>query len=72
MTLQIQYIKIKALPVYECLECGTLRQGSSSINLELTKLEQIKTLKDHVSNDHMPIGWAGYGRGKVRCEECKI
>lgn len=64
--------QLKFIPVYKCASCGKEKAGGTerlevgfSSFTELTMLDRA-----YPSVHHMPVGWASYGPGKWKCEEC--
>lgn len=63
---------IKVLPIFTCTVCGKEAIGSTEhMEVEFKSFSSLFVLDGATpSNNHMPIGWASYGRGNVKCEEC--
>lgn len=75
--LAFRRIAVKARPVYTCEYCGARADGDT-VSMEIdfpagaTFAEVGEAIaREHVSNTHMPEGWAGYGMTRHRCPECK-
>lgn len=68
MNLLLNRVTATFRTVYVCDKCGAKAEGST-YTLESDTLNTLYAAKD-VPNNHMPTGWAGYGRGAHRCPAC--
>ncbi len=75
-TIECGFLAVKGIPTYTCDGCGVHARGSTVSNesrtwFDMSEAEgQVRALLSHVSNSHMPVGWAGYGNGVHKCERC--
>lgn len=77
MHLIIKKVVAKGTPIYVCSECGAKAAGDA-VTLELDGIESnpsdighmLLGKSQYVSNNHMPVGWAGYGKGIHKCPDC--
>jgi ribosomal protein L37AE/L43A len=78
--LDIRQLSLKALTIYTCVSCGKRATGETyrlemlphSFSCSVAQLgDAVAKSTRHISNSHMPVGWAGYGLDVHKCPECQ-
>jgi hypothetical protein len=65
----VMLVKVWYRPVYKCAECGFVQAGTGA-DVSCDTLDGVKTMMKPVPN-HMPVGWASYGRHIYKCPDHK-
>jgi len=76
MTVQLgtMGIVVRARCMYKCDKCGAVEVGATAtIELQDVAAHELEAtlLQFNPGNNHMPVGWSGYGRTIHRCPKCK-
>jgi len=67
--------EIKIRPLYTCSKCGTQLGGGTArmeVNAYTTEELAAKVRNAHISNAHMPVGWASFHRPDGDAHVCPI
>lgn len=67
-------IAVKARILYKCDKCAAVELGATAtIQLDDVAAHELEgtLLKFQPGNNHMPVGWSGYGLSIHRCPSCK-